>query len=105
MTNSRLTDEELDTLGALRRVGEPDGAVTEADGRYFYQGHPLVPWLQRPLTALVAAGLVTLTDPDPARFGARRATLTEAGHTRYEQLRADLRDRSWSLHLPGRNQR
>lgn len=105
MTNPRLTDEELDTLGALRRVGEPDGGVTEWDGRHFYRGYPVAPWLQRPLAALIAAGLVTLADPDPAGFGARRATLTAAGHTRYEQLRARLQDHGWSLQLPGCGQR
>lgn len=103
--DSRLTDEDLDTLGALRRVGELECPVTEVDGRYFYQGHPVVPWLQRPLVTLVAAGLVTLADPDPAGFRARRATLTEAGHIRYEQLRAGLQDRGRSLHPPGCGQR
>lgn len=43
MTNSRLTDEDLDTLGALRRVGEPEGGVTEWGSRYYYQGHPAMP--------------------------------------------------------------
>ena len=105
MTNFRLTDEDLDTLGALRRVDEPEGGVTEVDGRYFYQGHPVMSWLQRPLARLVAAGLVTLADPDPAGFGARRATLTGAGHIRYEQLRAGLQNRGWSLPLPGCGQR
>jgi hypothetical protein len=105
MTNSRLTDEDLDTLGALRRVGEPECPVTEVDGRYYYRGHPVVPWLQRPLATLVAAGLVTLADPGPAGFQARRATLTAAGYARYEQLRAGLQDRGCSLHLPGCGQR
>ncbi|MBV9140406.1 MAG: hypothetical protein JO115_05740 [Pseudonocardiales bacterium] len=37
MSQQPLTDAELDTLGALRRVGDPEGAVTELDGRYFYR--------------------------------------------------------------------
>jgi hypothetical protein len=47
----------------------------------------MVPWLEGPLTTLVAAGLITLADPDPAGHGARRATLTEAGYARYHALR------------------
>jgi hypothetical protein len=82
------TDEELDTLGALRRVREPGGGVTELNGRYFYCGQPMAPWLDKTLTTVAAAGLITLSDPDPAACGVRRATLTEAGHARYEALRA-----------------
>lgn len=104
MTNSRLTDEDLDTLGALRRVGESEGGVAEWGSRYYYRGHPMMPWLEGSLATLVAAALITLADPDPAGFGVRRATLTEAGYARYEQLRAGLQDRGWSLHLPGRGQ-
>jgi hypothetical protein len=33
MSQQPLTDEELDILGALRRVGDPDGAVMELGGR------------------------------------------------------------------------
>jgi hypothetical protein len=101
----RLTDEELDTLGALRRVGDPDGWVVEVDGRYFYCGQPMVPWLEGPLAALIAAGLITLTDPDPDGYGARRATVTEAGHARYHELHLRLQDSGWPLQLPGPGQR
>jgi len=103
-----LTDEELDTLGALRRVGDPDGRVLEVDGHYFSCGQPMVPWLDKPLAALVAAGLITLADPDPAGSGARRARLTEAGHAHYHALRtqhlrspAGLPDFNWLPELPG----
>lgn len=112
MSQQPLTDAELDTLGALRRVGDPDSAVTELDGRYFYCGHPMVPWLEGPLTTLVAAGLINLADPDPAGFGARRATLTKAGYTRYHALRtqqlrspAGLLDSAWLPDLPGHGAR
>jgi hypothetical protein len=98
-----LSDAEIDTLGALRRVGESDGAVMELGGRYFYRGHPMVPWLEGPLATLLAAGLITLADPDPGGYGARRVTVTETGRARYEELRADFQDSGWPRQLPGRS--
>jgi hypothetical protein len=100
-----LSDEELDTLSVLRRVGDPDGWVTEVDGRYFSCGQPMVPWLERPLAALLAAGLITLAEPHPAGYGTRRATVTEAGYARYHALRVRLQDSGWPLQLPGPGQR
>lgn len=81
-----LTDEELDTFVALRRVEGAAGEVAELDGRYYYYGRPMVPWLEDPLTALVEVGLITLAEPDPQACGLRRATLTAAGQARYEAL-------------------
>ncbi|MGQ0772816.1 MAG: hypothetical protein ACT4NY_00085 [Pseudonocardiales bacterium] len=85
-----LTDEELDTFVALRRVGGPGGGVAELDGRYYHHGRPIVPWLENPLTALVEAKLIMLSDPDPESGGLRRATLTAAGEARYKAHRRQL---------------
>ena len=81
-----LTDEELTTFVALRRVGEPGGGVAEVDGHYYHHGRPMVPWLEGPLTTLAEANLITLADPDPETCGLRRVTLTAAGQARYDAL-------------------
>lgn len=81
-----LTDDELDTFVALRRVGGPGGGVAELNGHYYHHGRPMVPWLEGPLSSMVDAGLLTLADPDPESWGLRRATLTATGQVQYEVL-------------------
>jgi hypothetical protein len=77
-------DPELLTWLVLRRAQR--GRVVRTGGHYFDHGRPLPRHLAGTVDDLMAAGLLTLADPDPVTEVSRRIIATELGQARYAAL-------------------
>ena len=67
----------------LSRVA--DGHVIQRDGVYLDGNAPLPPYLAVAVPTLLTDGSLAVADPNPA--GWQQLILTEAGQSRYEELR------------------
>lgn len=88
-----LSGTDLYDWMALRRVS--DSLVATHSGLWLESGRRMPGYVTDTLTALAERRLVTLAKPDP--WGMARATLTDAGSIRYEQL---SRQRKTALQVP-----
>lgn len=96
-----LTGADLYDWIALRRVN--DGGIAKAGDRWFDSGLRVPGYVTDTLTALCTNRLVVLADGDDwDMWSMRRATLTAAGTTRYQQL---CQQRQKPRHAPESAQR
>jgi hypothetical protein len=63
--------------------------VGQLGGRFYDGGRRILPELAARIPALIKSGDVTLGEPETESGGLRRATISEAGRKRYEQMCAD----------------
>ena len=75
---------ELTEWIALRRVHK--GAVAKVADCYLDHGRPMPSYLTGPLDDLTGAGLLALSDADPATGGLRRIAVTDIGRAQYAAL-------------------
>lgn len=75
---------ELAVWIALRRAHR--GGVAKVADCYLDHGRPVPSYLNGPLDELTGAGLLALTDADPATGGLRRIAVTDTGHAEYVAL-------------------
>ncbi|MCA1673284.1 MAG: hypothetical protein LC799_14160, partial [Actinobacteria bacterium] len=82
--SDRGAGPELTEWIALRRVRR--GGVAKVADCYLDHGRPMPSYLAGPLDDLTRAGLLALSDADPATGGLRRIAVTDTGHAQYGAL-------------------
>ncbi|MDQ2882613.1 MAG: hypothetical protein M3Y48_15830 [Actinomycetota bacterium] len=83
-------DADPDLLAWIVLSRVHDGGVTRQHGDYFDRDVLTPDYLAEPFAQLTDAGSLALADPDPT--GRQQVTITDAGHSRYTQLRDAARN-------------
>ncbi|MGH3549732.1 MAG: hypothetical protein ACRDQU_16830 [Pseudonocardiaceae bacterium] len=85
-----MTADAGDLLAWIVLSRVHDGGVTRQHGDYFDRNVLTPNYLAEPFARLTDTGQMALADPDPT--GRQQVTITDAGRTRYAQLRSAARD-------------